>query len=81
MPETNLTLKPATSKPAGPRRAPTSADLAPWAFDYAPSKDGHDANLLIMFHGLGDTKAAFAGLGRQLNLPATAVLSLQAPNA
>jgi len=58
---------------------PSSSVLKPWDFDYAPSPDGKDANLLIMFHGMGDTKTAFAGLGRQLNLPSTAILSLQAP--
>ncbi|GMK53741.1 hypothetical protein CspeluHIS016_0103270 [Cutaneotrichosporon spelunceum] len=81
MPETTLNLKPATATTVGSRPAPKAADLAPWQFEYTPSKDGSDANLLIMFHGMGDTKAAFAGLGRQLSLPATAVLSLQAPLA
>ncbi|BGP26881.1 phospholipase/carboxylesterase family protein [Rhodotorula toruloides] len=47
--------------------------------DYSPSKDGVDANLLILFHGLGDTAKPFAQLGRSLHLPQTAVLSLQAP--
>ncbi|BGP34546.1 hypothetical protein JCM10296v2_006368 [Rhodotorula toruloides] len=47
--------------------------------DYSPSKDGVDANLLVLFHGLGDTAKPFAQLGQSLNLPQTAVLSLQAP--
>ncbi|KLT41181.1 hypothetical protein CC85DRAFT_262474, partial [Cutaneotrichosporon oleaginosum] len=81
MSETALNLKPVTATTVGARPAPKAADLAPWQFEYAPSRDGSDANLLIMFHGMGDTKAAFAGLGSQLNLPATAVLSLQAPLA
>lgn len=80
MPETPLTLKPATSSPATPKPVPTRAALKPWDFEYIPAKDGKDANLLIMFHGLGDTKAAFAGLAKQLSLPSTAVISLQAPN-
>ncbi|GAA5950173.1 hypothetical protein JCM3765_004226 [Sporobolomyces pararoseus] len=48
-------------------------------FSYSPSPDGVDSNLLIFFHGLGDTFKPFAQLGKSLNLPQTAVLSLQAP--
>ncbi|BGP42622.1 hypothetical protein JCM10449v2_006634 [Rhodotorula kratochvilovae] len=44
---------------------------------YAPSKDGADCNLLILLHG--DTVAPFFQLAQSLNLPQTAVLSLQAP--
>ncbi|GAA5921216.1 hypothetical protein JCM1841_001634 [Sporobolomyces salmonicolor] len=46
---------------------------------YSPSSDGVDSNLLILFHGLGDTSRPFAQLGSSLKLPQTAVLSLQAP--
>ncbi|GAA6062228.1 hypothetical protein JCM10212_000807 [Sporobolomyces blumeae] len=46
---------------------------------YAPSRDGVDSNLLILLHGLGDTLEPFKHLGESLNLPQTAVLSLQAP--
>ncbi|TXT15878.1 hypothetical protein VHUM_00381 [Vanrija humicola] len=80
MAETPITLKPAQATPSAPKPAPTRAALKPWDFEYVPAKDGKDANLLIMFHGLGDTKAPFAGLARQMSLPSTAVLSLQAPN-
>ncbi|KAE9405516.1 hypothetical protein BT96DRAFT_1015502 [Gymnopus androsaceus JB14] len=48
-------------------------------FFYAPSDDGTDENLLVFLHGLGDTHLPFAKLGRQLKLPQTAVLALQAP--
>jgi predicted esterase len=37
-------------------------------------------NVLILLHGLGDTNASFAKLGRQLNLPETACIAVQAPN-
>ncbi|KAG2218779.1 hypothetical protein INT45_000316 [Circinella minor] len=48
-------------------------------FDYSPSSDGIDYNLLILFHGLGDSKKPFAQLGTKLNLPQTATLAIQAP--
>jgi predicted esterase len=38
-------------------------------------------NILILLHGLGDTNAPFTKLGQQLNLPETACIALQAPNA
>ncbi|GAA6053617.1 hypothetical protein JCM3770_001557 [Rhodotorula araucariae] len=47
---------------------------------YAPASDGADCNLVILLHGLGDTAAPFFALGKSLNLPQTAVLSLQAPD-
>ncbi|QRW04146.1 Rho-GTPase-activating protein [Ceratobasidium sp. AG-Ba] len=47
---------------------------------YAPSDDGIDENLLIFLHGLGDTLAPFARLAKQLQLPQTATLILQAPD-
>ncbi|GAA5860964.1 hypothetical protein JCM1840_002020 [Sporobolomyces johnsonii] len=46
---------------------------------YSPSSDRVDSNLLILFHGLGDTYHPFAQLGSSLKLPQTAVLALQAP--
>ncbi|KAG8741389.1 hypothetical protein FRC10_002909 [Ceratobasidium sp. 414] len=61
---------------------------------YAPSDDGVDENLLVVLHGLGeyvqsvrklvltstgDTMAPFARMAKQLKLPQTATLVLQAP--
>lgn len=37
------------------------------------------ANVLILLHGLGDSKASFTRLGRQLSLPDTTCISLQGP--
>lgn len=52
--QTPLNLKPtASSSRVGPRPVPTASLLKPWEFDYSPSPDGKDLNLLIMFHGLG----------------------------
>ncbi|WWC63491.1 uncharacterized protein I303_106094 [Kwoniella dejecticola CBS 10117] len=59
---------------------PSASTLKPWDFSYSPSADGYDKNLLIMFHGLGDSKIPFFNLAKQLNLPSTAVLSLSAPD-
>lgn len=49
------------------------------SFDYTPSADGIDFNLLVLLHGLGDSKQPFTNLGKQLKLPQTATLSVQAP--
>ena len=36
-------------------------------------------NILILLHGLGDTSASFTNLGKQLSLPETTCISMQAP--
>ncbi|KAM0746798.1 hypothetical protein T439DRAFT_306246, partial [Meredithblackwellia eburnea MCA 4105] len=45
-------------------------------FSYSASKE-RDSNLLILFHGLGDTQKPFFNLGKSLNLPQTAVLAVE----
>jgi hypothetical protein len=59
-------------------KPPPQPSLIPVPYDYAPSDDGTDANLLILLHGLGDTHQPFGRLGRQLKLPQTATLALRA---
>lgn len=44
----------------------------------APSSQ-QPTNVLILLHGLGDTKASFTKLGEQLSLPETACIAVQAP--
>ncbi|CAM9542617.1 unnamed protein product, partial [Chrysoparadoxa australica] len=46
---------------------------------YHPSPDGKDSNLLLCFHGLGDTPLPFVRLWKQMALPQTALMSLQGP--
>ncbi|SGZ12022.1 BQ5605_C028g10472 [Microbotryum silenes-dioicae] len=50
---------------------------------YAPPKGPKDqlieSNLLILFHGLGDSHTPFFRFGQSLSLPQTAVLSIRAP--
>ncbi|ORX38352.1 Alpha/Beta hydrolase protein [Kockovaella imperatae] len=77
---TELNLKPSAASLPQSKPIPTESVLKPWIFNYAPSPDGNDLNLLIFFHGLGDTKKSFSDLGKKLNLPGTAVLALQAPD-
>lgn len=48
-------------------------------YTYTPSPSSITSNLLILFHGLGDTHLPFSTLGKSLNLPQTAVLSLRGP--
>ena len=44
-----------------------------------PSISPHPVNVLILLHGLGDTNASFTTLGKQLALPETTCISIQAP--
>ncbi|KIJ63641.1 hypothetical protein HYDPIDRAFT_113137 [Hydnomerulius pinastri MD-312] len=77
---TDIHLREDSSGSSSPRtkKTPTTSNI-PLTFTYTPSDDGTDENLLILLHGLGDTHVPFAKLGRSLNLPQTAVLSLRAP--
>lgn len=43
-----------------------------------PALSPRTTNILILFHGLGDTSAPFTTLGKQLALPETTCISLQA---
>ncbi|GAA5862401.1 hypothetical protein JCM3774_002504 [Rhodotorula dairenensis] len=74
----DLALKPVEAAVTHPRPDLTRVDRALRAV-YAPPRDGVESNLLVLFHGLGDTANPFAQLGKSLNLPQTAVLALQAP--
>ncbi|KAH9441534.1 hypothetical protein Pst134EA_032925 [Puccinia striiformis f. sp. tritici] len=70
---------PTSSRSAATKPRPTFPQLSPApVFDYCPSADGVDTNLLIFFHGLGDTQIPFGNLGRKLNLPQTASMSIRA---
>ncbi|KAL8280142.1 hypothetical protein RQP46_007472 [Phenoliferia psychrophenolica] len=73
-PELHLQESLPSDEPAR-RQPPAFASLS---FSYSSAAD-RDTNLLILFHGLGDTKAPFASLAKSLNLPQTATLSLQGP--
>ncbi|KAJ8093503.1 hypothetical protein AAF712_002282 [Marasmius tenuissimus] len=71
-----------TSSSSLPRVKPVpkeGKEQIPTKFNYYPSDDGTDENLLILLHGLGDTHIPFSKLGRQLKLPQTAILALRAP--
>lgn len=46
---------------------------------YEPSRDGHETNLLIVLHGVGDAATNFIEFGRRLQLPQTSLLALTAP--
>lgn len=45
-----------------------------------PPANQSPINVLVFFHGLGDTKHAFAQLAQQLKLPETVCICLQAPS-
>jgi predicted esterase len=81
-----------------PPRLPAPADFPPHLIlDIIPPSTGAPVNVLILFHGLGDTKSSFSSLGtsrfshpslprtnppqgKNLNLPSTAIISLQGFN-
>lgn len=44
-----------------------------------PATSPQTTNVLILLHGLGDTSVSFTNLGKQLALPETTCISLQAP--
>lgn len=49
-------------------------------FEYCPSPDGVDENLVLFFHGLGDKmKPNFVRLSQSLQLPQAATCCIQAP--
>ena len=63
-------------------RLPSSADFPSslkLTITPPPTSQQQPVNILILLHGLGDTNNSFATLGKQLALPETACLSLQAP--
>ena len=47
-------------------------------YKYQHSNDGVDENLLIFFHGAGDSHLPYDALGKKMELPQTATLSLSA---
>ena len=49
------------------------------SFTAPPASSPHANNVLIFLHGLGDTSVSFTNLGKQLALPETICISLQAP--
>ncbi|CAG8972774.1 hypothetical protein HYALB_00006866 [Hymenoscyphus albidus] len=59
-------------------RLPTPTDFPPALhLDIIPPRSGPPINILILLHGLGDTKTPFTSLSRSLNLPETACLAIQ----
>eukprot|EP01124_Arcella_intermedia_P016364 TRINITY_DN2295_c0_g1_i1.p2 TRINITY_DN2295_c0_g1~~TRINITY_DN2295_c0_g1_i1.p2 ORF type:complete len:339 (+),score=82.82 TRINITY_DN2295_c0_g1_i1:1120-2136(+) len=50
-------------------------------FSYGESGDKVSANLLILLHGLGDTKEPYHKFAQSINLPKTSWISLEAPHA
>ncbi|KAI8378656.1 Alpha/Beta hydrolase protein [Choanephora cucurbitarum] len=75
----SISVKESAIDPKTNKATPPNPKKTKLQFDYSPSQDGIDHNLLILFHGLGDSKGPFARLGQQLKLPQTATLSIQAP--
>ena len=65
-----------------PTHLPTQADFPTslvLSITPPPAASSHPTNLLILLHGLGDTSVSFTNLGKQLALPETTCISLQAP--
>ena len=65
-----------------PLRLPTRTDFPPTLhlhIQSPPSSSPRPTNILLLLHGLGDTTLPFQALGKQLSLPETVCISLQAP--
>lgn len=65
-----------------PTRPPTVADFhssLQLTITPPPASSPHITNVLLLLHGLGDTSTSFTTLGKQLSLPETTCISLQAP--
>ncbi|KAL8762405.1 MAG: hypothetical protein Q9194_007551 [Teloschistes cf. exilis] len=62
-------------------RQPQSSDFASHLqlSIVSPPQSQKPVNVLIMLHGLGDTKESFAKLARQMQLPETVCISVQGP--
>lgn len=64
-----------------PGKLPTTADFSTTlhlSITPPPAASPQTSNVLILLHGLGDTLDPFTRLGKQLNLPETTCISLQA---
>jgi predicted esterase len=62
-------------------RLPVKADFpSSLTLEIIPPSSGQAIDILILLHGLGDTNKSFSQLGKNLNLPETACLSIQGPN-
>jgi len=76
---TSITVQEAQSNHSPRRKPPPRKTSIKVPFEYTPSDDGTDENMLILLHGLGDTHLPFARLARSLKLPQTATLAIRAP--
>lgn len=70
----------------GTRKSVFERSMLPKLFASAPfqqisSVDGIEENLLLLFHGLGDTPGPFTSLAKTLALPQTTCIALGAPHA
>ncbi|KAF9317761.1 hypothetical protein BG003_000369 [Podila horticola] len=67
---------------SGYKKSEPSRTCTDLKFQYQPSADGVDENLVIFFHGLGDKiEPSFTRLAASMQLPMTATCCVQAPMA
>ena len=64
--------------PLPPQRADLPTSLV-FSITAPPTSSPLTTNVLILLHGLGDSSVSFTNLGKQLALPETTCISLQAP--
>lgn len=78
--EKPINVQPVNSTEKRVKPAPKSSSTTFKTISYTPSPNKTDSNLLILFHGLGDTSASFSQLGiKQLQaiLPQCCILTIQ----
>ncbi|KAJ3054328.1 hypothetical protein HK097_002051 [Rhizophlyctis rosea] len=61
------------------KEPPSQKDVPDLKFVYSSSNDSIDENLLVLFHGLGDTPENFINFGKKMNLPQTAIIAIRGP--
>ncbi|KAG0367751.1 hypothetical protein BGZ54_003336 [Gamsiella multidivaricata] len=73
-------LSESKTSPTSIRKTSPQASSTTLKFEYQPSPDGVDENLVLFFHGLGDKiKPNFVKLAQNMQLPQTATCCVQAP--
>ena len=66
--------------PLSPKRADLPTSLVS-SITSPPASSPLTTNVLILLHGLGDSSVSFTNLGKQLALPETTCISIQAPTS
>ncbi|KAJ1976026.1 hypothetical protein H4R35_002885, partial [Dimargaris xerosporica] len=62
-------------------QAPNPAEFQALTFEYKPSGDGCNSNLLLLLHGLGDHPGNFIKAAQSCRIPQMALLAIKGPSS